>query len=112
MKQRFLEGIDSGSYCLKIVFMLPWIQQDLLIFLLPSIDSKQEETISINVEGKKYTKVTGRIFTSPKKYRIIYIRKPEKIKPQIFTGASLKGNFIECKIAAIFCSGFRIEIAR
>jgi alpha-N-arabinofuranosidase len=65
---------------------------------LTNINSKKEETISINVEGKKYTGVTGRILTSAKLQDHNTFENPEKIKPQIFTGASLKGNLLNVKL--------------
>jgi alpha-N-arabinofuranosidase len=65
---------------------------------LTNINSKKEETISINVEGKKYTRVTGRILTSAKLQDHNTFDIPEKIKPQIFTGASLKGNLLNVKL--------------
>ena len=65
---------------------------------LTNINSKQEENISINVEGKKYTKVTGRILTSSKLQDHNTFENPDKIKPQIFTGASLKGNLLNVKL--------------
>jgi alpha-N-arabinofuranosidase len=65
---------------------------------LTNINSKKEETISINVGGKKYTGVTGRILTSAKLQDHNTFENPEKIKPQIFTGASLKGNLLNVKL--------------
>ena len=61
---------------------------------LTNINSKQAEAISLNVEGKKITKVTGRILTSSKLQDHNTFEEPDKIKPKIFTGASLKGNLL------------------
>ena len=65
---------------------------------LTNINPKQEENISINIEGVKYTKVTGRILTSAKLQDHNTFENPEKIKPQIFTGASLKGSLLNVKL--------------
>jgi alpha-L-arabinofuranosidase len=65
---------------------------------LTNINPKQEETISITVEGKKYSKVSGRILTSSRLQDHNTFDEPEKIKPQIFTGASLKGDLLNLKL--------------
>jgi alpha-N-arabinofuranosidase len=65
---------------------------------LTNINPKQGENISVNIEGGKYTKVTGRILTSGKLQDHNTFENPEKIKPQIFTGASLKGNLLNVKL--------------
>ena len=62
---------------------------------LTNINSKKAEAISINVEGKKITKVTGRILTSSKLQDHNTFEEPDKIKPKIFTGASFKGNLLK-----------------
>jgi alpha-N-arabinofuranosidase len=65
---------------------------------LTNINSKQEETISLTIEGEKYTKVTGRILTSSKLQDHNTFEEPDKIKPQAFNGASLKGNLMTVKL--------------
>jgi len=65
---------------------------------LTNINSKKEETISITIEGEKYSAVTGRILTSSKLQDHNTFEQPEKIKPQIFKGASLKGNLLNVKL--------------
>jgi alpha-N-arabinofuranosidase len=65
---------------------------------LTNINSKKEETISITIEGEKYSGVTGRILTSSKLQDHNTFEQPEKIKPQIFKGASLKGNLLNVKL--------------
>lgn len=65
---------------------------------LTNINSKKEENVSINVEGKKYTKVTGRILTSSKLQDHNTFENPEKIKPQVFSGATLKGDLLNVKL--------------
>lgn len=59
---------------------------------ITNINAEKEETISLTIEGEKYTKVTGRILTSAKLQDHNTFDEPEKIKPKLFTGASLKGN--------------------
>ncbi|MEP6596042.1 MAG: alpha-L-arabinofuranosidase C-terminal domain-containing protein [Ginsengibacter sp.] len=63
-----------------------------------NINSKQQENITINFGGNKYNKVSGRILTSPRLQDHNTFEEPEKIKPQIFTGASLKGNSLILKL--------------
>jgi alpha-N-arabinofuranosidase len=63
-----------------------------------NINSKQQENITINLGGNKYNKVSGRILTSPRLQDHNTFEEPEKIKPQIFTGASLKGNSLILKL--------------
>jgi alpha-N-arabinofuranosidase len=65
---------------------------------LTNINSKKEETISLTIEGEKYKSVTGRILTSSKLQDHNTFEEPEKIKPQIFKGASLKGNLLSIKL--------------
>lgn len=65
---------------------------------LTNISSKKEETISLTIEGEKYTKVSGRILTSSKLQDHNTFEEPDKIKPQLFKGASLKGNLLNIKL--------------
>ncbi|MEO8414628.1 MAG: alpha-L-arabinofuranosidase C-terminal domain-containing protein [Ginsengibacter sp.] len=65
---------------------------------LVNINSKKEETISLTIEGEKYKTVTGRILTSVKMQDHNTFDDPEKIKPQVFTGASLKGNLLSLQL--------------
>lgn len=65
---------------------------------ITNINVEKEETISLTIGGEKYTKVTGRILTSPKLQDHNTFDEPEKIKPKLFTGASLKGNLLSIKI--------------
>jgi alpha-N-arabinofuranosidase len=50
------------------------------------------------VEANKYKKIGGTILTSPKLQNHNTFENPDKIKPQIFSGASLKGDVIKLKI--------------
>ncbi len=65
---------------------------------LANINSAKEESISIKVEGNKYKKISGRILTSPKIQDHNTFENPDKIKPQPFSGASLKGDLIKVKM--------------
>ena len=65
---------------------------------LTNINSKKDETITINIDGKKYTKVTGRILTSKKMQDHNTFEQPDTVVPQTFTGASLKGNTLSVKL--------------
>ncbi|MDP4282863.1 MAG: alpha-L-arabinofuranosidase C-terminal domain-containing protein [Bacteroidota bacterium] len=65
---------------------------------LTNINPKKAETISLTIEGEKYTSVTGRILTSPKLQDHNTFEDPEKIKPKVFKGASLKGNLLSVKL--------------
>jgi alpha-L-arabinofuranosidase len=63
-----------------------------------NINAEKEESISIKVAGNKYKKITGRILTSPKLQDHNTFENPDKIKPQTFSGASLKGDLIKLRI--------------
>ncbi len=65
---------------------------------LTNINAGKEENITINIEGKKYSKVSGRILTSKKLQDHNTFEEPNKIIPQNFTGASLKENAVSLKI--------------
>lgn len=65
---------------------------------LTNIDSKNAQTISINIEGGNYTKVSGKILTSGKLQDHNTFENPDKIKPQTFTGAAFKGNSLNVKL--------------
>ncbi len=65
---------------------------------LVNIDSKNAQTITLNIDGVKYTNVKGRILSSPKLQDDNTFENPDKIKPQTFNGASLKGNTLNVKL--------------
>ena len=65
---------------------------------LTNINPKKDETVTINIEGQKFTKVSGRILTSSKLQDHNTFENPEKITPQIFNGTSLKGNHLNVKL--------------
>jgi alpha-L-arabinofuranosidase len=59
---------------------------------LVNIDAGKPQTVSISIEGGKYSGVTGRILTSSTLQDHNSFSSPDKIKPAAFTGASLNGN--------------------
>lgn len=59
---------------------------------LTNINTKKAETVSIKIDGKKYSKVSGRILTAKNVQDHNTFEDPEKIVPQNFKGASLKGD--------------------
>jgi alpha-L-arabinofuranosidase len=65
---------------------------------ITNINADKAESISINIEGENFKKVSGRILTSPKPQDHNTFDDPEKVKPQIFTRASLKDNVINLTI--------------
>lgn len=65
---------------------------------LVNINSKKDETVTIKIEGKKFSRVSGRILTSKKLQDHNTFEDAEKITPQIFNGASLKQDELLVKL--------------
>jgi len=65
---------------------------------LVNIDTKNTQTITVNLEGGQYASVTGRILTSSKLQDYNSFEEPGKIKPASFSGASLKANVLSVKL--------------
>ena len=65
---------------------------------LVNIDSKNPQTVTLNVEGAKYSSLKGRVLTAAKLQDYNSFEKPETIKPQTFNGATLKGNTLSVKM--------------
>ena len=65
---------------------------------LVNIDSKNPQTVTINIDGAKYTSLKGRILSSSKLQDDNTFENPDKITPQIFNGANLKGNTLSVKM--------------
>jgi alpha-N-arabinofuranosidase len=65
---------------------------------LVNIDAKKDQEVTIALKGGKYNTVTGRILTSAKLQDFNSFSSPDKIKPQTFKGASLKGNSLQVKM--------------
>jgi len=65
---------------------------------LVNIDTKNTQTITVDLEGGQYASVTGRILTSSKLQDYNSFEEPGKIKPASFSGASLKANVLSVKL--------------
>jgi alpha-N-arabinofuranosidase len=65
---------------------------------LVNIDAKKDQEVTIALKGGKYNTVTGRILISAKLQDFNSFSSPDKIKPQTFKGASLKGNSLQVKM--------------
>jgi len=65
---------------------------------LVNIDTKNAQTITVNLEGSQYASVTGRILTSAKLQNYNSFEEPDKIKPAAFSGAGLKANVLSVKL--------------
>jgi alpha-L-arabinofuranosidase len=63
-----------------------------------NIDAKKENTITIDIQEGKYSSVSGRILTSKKLQDFNSFESPNKIKPEAYTQAQLKGNKLTMKI--------------
>ncbi len=65
---------------------------------LVNIDSKNAQTVTINIDGANYKSMTGRLLTSAKLRDRNTFESPDVITPKAFTGATLKGNAINVKM--------------
>ena len=65
---------------------------------LVNIDAKKDNEVTINIEGAKYKSVSGRILKSGKLQDYNSFENPEKITPEAFKGAKLKGNSLTVKL--------------
>lgn len=65
---------------------------------LVNIDAAKSQDISINLQGRKYSSVNGRILTSPKLQDVNSFSTPDKIKPAPFKGAVLSGGVLVAKL--------------
>jgi alpha-N-arabinofuranosidase len=52
------------------------------------------------MDGGKYSSISGRILTSDKLQNYNSFEEPNKIKPAVFKGASLKSNVITVQLPA------------
>ncbi|MDE3252098.1 MAG: alpha-N-arabinofuranosidase [Bacteroidota bacterium] len=59
---------------------------------LVNIDYSKPQKLTIDISGKKYSSVSGRILTSDKIQNYNSFEHPDNIKPAAFTGAMLQGN--------------------
>jgi alpha-L-arabinofuranosidase len=65
---------------------------------LVNIDAKKSQEITVDLKGGKYNSLTGRILTSANLQDYNSFSNADKIKPQAFKGASLKGNTLQVKL--------------
>ncbi len=65
---------------------------------LVNIDASKSQDITINVNGGKYTAVSGRIITSKKLQDFNSFNEPNKIQPVEFKDAKLSGNSLQVKL--------------
>ena len=65
---------------------------------LVNIDAKNEQDLTIDVRGGKFTSVTARILTSPKLQDHNSFEAPDKIKPAGFKGITLTGGTLKGKL--------------
>jgi alpha-N-arabinofuranosidase len=61
---------------------------------LVNIDAKKAQTVSLKIDGGKFSAVTGRILASPKLQDHNSFDKPNTIQPAVFNGAALKGGIL------------------
>ncbi len=64
-------------------------QSGLTHISLVNIDPKNVQEIAIDLQGMKFTSVTGRVLTSSKLQDYNSFENPDKIKPTVFKGATL-----------------------
>jgi alpha-N-arabinofuranosidase len=65
---------------------------------LVNIDASKSQDISININGTKYTAVSGRIITSKKLQDYNSFDEPNKIQPVVFNDAKISGNTLQVKL--------------
>ena len=65
---------------------------------LVNIDAKKPHQLSINVNGAKYSAVSGRILTSDKLQNFNGFDSPNKIVPATYNGAQLNGSTLNLSI--------------
>jgi alpha-N-arabinofuranosidase len=62
---------------------------------LVNIDAGKAQKVTINIDGKVYKNVSGRILASPKIQDHNTFENGDKIKPVVFNGAKLSGKSLE-----------------
>lgn len=67
---------------------------------LTNIDAHNEQEVNIDLRGISGKSVTGRILRSDKLQDHNTFENPEKIKPTVFTNATIKGNTLTVKMPA------------
>ena len=65
---------------------------------LVNIDAAKSQDITVNINGPKYTAVTGRIITSKKLQDYNSFEEPNKIQPAEYNNAKLSANSLQVKL--------------
>jgi alpha-L-arabinofuranosidase len=65
---------------------------------LVNIDAAKPQDITVNINGAKFTAVTGRIITSEKLQDYNSFEDPNKIKPAVFKDAKLSDSSLQVKL--------------
>jgi len=65
---------------------------------LVNIDVDKAQDVSVDVSKYNLTSVTGKVLASSKVQDHNTFENPDKIKPAVFTTASLKGNMLSVKL--------------
>lgn len=65
---------------------------------LVNIDASKTQDISVNINGAKYSSVSGRIITSKKLQDYNSFDEPDKIHPENFKDAKLSANSLQVKL--------------
>jgi alpha-N-arabinofuranosidase len=63
-----------------------------------NIDAKKEKTITIDIQDGKYSSVSGRILSSKNLQDFNSFENPNKIKPESYSQAQLKGGKLTMKV--------------
>lgn len=63
-----------------------------------NIDTKKTQEVSVNLNGRKYSSVKGRILSSPQLQDHNTFEEPGKIKPAVFNTMSMKGDDLLVKL--------------
>jgi alpha-N-arabinofuranosidase len=67
---------------------------------LTNVDINKAQEVSINLKGIAGKSVTGRVLTSAKVQDHNTFDQPEKVKPIVFSGATLAGSTLKVKLPA------------
>lgn len=67
---------------------------------LVNIDAHKEQKVSLKIATRKFSQIRARILKSPKLQDHNSFDNPGKVKPEVFNGASLKGDEIELTMPA------------
>jgi alpha-N-arabinofuranosidase len=73
-------------------------QQGVVHLSLVNIDARKAQEISVDIKGKSFTAVTGRILTSTDLNAHNTFEKPQAVQPQIFKEASLRNGKLMVKV--------------